>query len=96
MNALSKNFPDCEIGFSGHHKGIAMDVAAVAMGAKIIERHFSLDRTQKGGDHAASLEPPGLRKLVRNVRALEDAIGDGIKKIYDGEKPMIAKLRRVK
>ncbi len=96
MSVLSENFPDCGVGFSGHHKGIAMDVAAVAMGAKIIERHFSLDRTQRGGDHAASLEPSGLKKLVRNVRALEKAIGDGTKKIYDGEKPMIAKLRRVK
>ncbi|MEC9091053.1 MAG: N-acetylneuraminate synthase family protein [Candidatus Thermoplasmatota archaeon] len=96
MNSLAEKYPDCDIGFSGHHKGIAMDIAATAMGAKIIERHFTLDRTQKGGDHAASLEPAGLAKLVRDVRAYESAIGDGIKKIYDGEKPMIAKLRRVK
>lgn len=96
MNVLSEKYPDCGIGFSGHHKGIAMDVAAVAMGAKIIERHFTLDRTQRGGDHAASLEPAGLAKLVRNIRAYESAIGDGVKRIYDDEKPMIAKLRRVK
>ena len=96
MNVLAENYPDCGIGFSGHHKGIAMDIAAVAMGAQIIERHFTLDRTQKGGDHAASLEPAGLAKLVRDIRALHVAVGDGVKKIYDGEKPMIAKLRRVK
>jgi len=95
IKVLSENFPDCEVGFSGHHQGIAMDVASVAMGAKIVERHFTLDRTQKGGDHAASLEPSGMGKLVRDIRALENAFGDGKKAIYDGEKPMITKLRRI-
>ncbi len=96
IRTLSNNFPDCEIGFSGHHKGISMDVASVALGAKIVERHFTMDRTQKGGDHAASLEPSGLGKLVRDIRALEKAMGDGKKVIYEGEKPMIDKLRRIK
>ncbi|MGH8517712.1 MAG: N-acetylneuraminate synthase family protein, partial [Panacagrimonas sp.] len=62
-----------EIGFSGHHLGIAADVAAVALGATWVERHFTLDRTWKGTDHAASLEPDGLRKLVRDVRAVSTA-----------------------
>ena len=96
IRVLAENFPDCEIGFSGHHKGIAMDIASVAIGAKIVERHFTLDRTQKGGDHAASLEPSGLMKMVRDIRALEEAMGDGKKRIYEGEKPMISKLRRIK
>jgi len=62
------------IGFSGHHLGIAVDVAAYMLGAKYIERHYTLDRTWKGTDHAASLEPDGIRKLVRNLHAVHDAL----------------------
>lgn len=62
------------IGFSGHHLGIAVDVAAYTLGANIIERHYTLDRTWKGTDHAASLEPDGIRKLVRNLNAVYDAL----------------------
>lgn len=62
------------IGFSGHHLGIAVDVAAYTLGAHIIERHYTLDRTWKGTDHAASLEPDGIRKLVRNLHAVHDAL----------------------
>lgn len=62
------------IGFSGHHLGIAVDVAAYTLGANIIERHYTLDRTWKGTDHAASLEPDGVRKLVRNLNAVHDAL----------------------
>ncbi|MGL6169296.1 MAG: N-acetylneuraminate synthase family protein [Fusobacteriaceae bacterium] len=63
-----------EIGFSGHHLGIAVDVAAYTLGATVIERHYTLDRTWKGTDHSASLEPNGLRKLVRDLRAVEKAL----------------------
>ena len=63
-----------EIGFSGHHNGIALDVAAYLLGARIIERHFTLDRTWKGTDHAASVEPQGLRKLVRDLDAIRTAL----------------------
>lgn len=63
-----------EIGFSGHHLGIAVDVAAYTLGAPVIERHYTLDRTWKGTDHAASLEPDGIRKLVRNLKAVYDAL----------------------
>lgn len=84
------------IGFSGHHLGIAIDVAAVAMGAVLIERHFTLDRTQKGTDHAASLEPDGMRRLVRNIRAFEKAKGDGHKRRLECELDSWQKLRRVK
>ena len=62
------------IGFSGHHLGIAIDAAAVALGAEYIERHYTLDRTWKGTDHAASLEPDGVRKLARDCRAVYKAL----------------------
>lgn len=62
------------IGFSGHHLGIAVDIAAYTLGASVIERHYTLDRTWKGTDHAASLEPDGIRKLVRNLNAVHDAL----------------------
>ena len=63
-----------EIGFSGHHLGIAIDVAAYTLGASWIERHFTLDRTWKGTDHAASLEPEGLKKMIRNLNASYEAL----------------------
>lgn len=63
-----------KIGFSGHHLGIAVDIAAYTLGAEVIERHYTLDRTWKGTDHAASLEPDGIRKLVRNLKAVQKAL----------------------
>jgi sialic acid synthase len=84
------------VGFSGHHLGIALDIAAVAMGAAVIERHFTLDRTSKGTDHAASLEPEGMRRLVRDIRAFEQARGSGEKKRLDCEKSAWEKLRKAK
>ena len=81
------------VGLSGHHRGIAVDAAAVALGARVIERHFTLDRTWKGTDHAASLEPQGLSRLVRDVRAVETAMGTGAKQILSCELPARAKLR---
>ena len=84
-----------EIGFSGHHLGIAVDVAAVALGAAWIERHFTFDRTWKGTDHAASLEPDGLRKLVRDVRAVTNALTLKDRPILDIEEPQRNKLKRL-
>ena len=81
------------VGLSGHHKGIAIDAAAVALGARVIERHFTLDRTWKGSDHAASLEPPGLARLVRDVRAVEQAMGRAHKEVQACEQASLAKLR---
>lgn len=83
------------IGFSGHHLGIAIDVVAVALGASWIERHFTLDRTWKGTDHAASLEPDGLRKLVRDVNAVSRALRFKEKPILDIEVPQRSKLKRM-
>ena len=81
------------IGFSGHHLGIAVDVAAYTLGAHIIERHFTLDRTWKGTDHAASLEPMGLRKLCRDLRAAHDALSYKPKDILDIETVQREKLK---
>ena len=76
INRLREKYEDRvkAIGFSGHHLGIAVDVAAYTLGASYIERHYTLDRTWKGTDHAASLEPDGIRKLVRNLNAVHDAL----------------------
>lgn len=82
-----------EIGFSGHHLGIAADVAAMALGATWIERHFTLDRTWKGTDHAASLEPDGMRKLVRDIRNVSKALEYKKEEVLDVEKVQRQKLK---
>lgn len=82
------------IGFSGHHNGIAADIAAYVLGAEYIERHFTLNRTWKGTDHAASLEPDGMRKLVRDLRAVELALTYKDKDILDCEVAQRKKLKR--
>jgi len=82
------------VGFSGHHLGIAVDSAAVALGAEWIERHFTLDRTWKGTDHAASLEPDGLRKLVRDANAVYKALTYKSQEILDIESVQRNKLKR--
>lgn len=81
------------IGFSGHHKGIAIDIAAFLLGAKYIERHFTLDRTWKGSDHAASLEPDGLRRLVRDLQCVSVALRYKPKEILDIEEEQRKKLK---
>lgn len=81
------------IGFSGHHLGIAIDVAALALGATYFERHFTLDRTWKGTDQAASLEPDGMRKLWRDLRATLDSLSYKPKDILDVEEPALRKLK---
>ena len=81
------------IGFSGHHLGIAVDVAAYTLGAHIIERHYTLDRTWKGTDHAASLEPDGIRKLVRNLSAVHDALNYKSEEILPIEQVQRDKLK---
>ncbi|MGA9575169.1 MAG: N-acetylneuraminate synthase family protein [Lysobacterales bacterium] len=83
------------VGFSGHHLGIAADIAAYTLGASWIERHFSLDRTWKGTDHAASLEPDGLRRLVRDLNAVEQALTRKEQALLDIEIPQRDKLKRL-
>lgn len=83
------------VGYSGHEKGIAASIAAVALGACVVERHLTLDRLAWGSDQAASLEPAELFDLVAAIRTLEPALGDGVKTVYDSEIPVREKLRRV-
>jgi N-acetylneuraminate synthase len=81
------------VGYSGHESGIASTVAAVALGAAVIERHITLDRSMWGTDQAASLGPSGLQKLVRDIRLVETALGDGQKRVFESEVAVMKKLR---
>ncbi len=83
------------VGYSGHEVGLPTSVAATVMGACMIERHITLDRAMWGSDQAASVEPQGFAKLTRDIRAIEKAMGDGVKRVYDSEVPVMNKLRRV-
>jgi N-acetylneuraminate synthase len=83
------------VGYSGHETGLPASVAAVAIGACVLERHITLDRSMWGSDHAASLEPNGITKLVGYVRLAEKSMGDGVKRVLEREQPVIKKLRRV-
>jgi len=82
------------VGYSGHETGIPSSSAAVALGACVVERHITLERSMWGSDQAASLGPSGIIKLVRDIRLVELALGDGVKQVYESEKPIIVKLRR--
>lgn len=82
------------VGYSDHTQGIAVPVAAVALGAEIIEKHFTLDKTLPGPDHKASLDVAELTGMVRSVRAVEQALGDGVKRVTDSERPNIAVARK--
>jgi N-acetylneuraminate synthase len=92
--ALRERFP-VPIGYSGHEVGLQTSVAAVALGACVLGRHITLDRAMWGSDQAASVEPQGFTRLVRDIRAVEDALGDGQLKIFESEIPIMKKLRRV-
>jgi N-acetylneuraminate synthase len=83
------------VGYSGHETGLPTSVAAVVLGACMVERHITLDRAIWGSDHAASLEPNGITRLLRDIRLVESALGDGVKRVFESEKPVIQKLRRV-
>jgi sialic acid synthase len=91
---LRKLYPEFVIGWSGHDSGIAMSVMAYTLGARIIEKHFTTNRANKGTDHAFSLEPSGMTKLVRDLRRAHQAMGDGVKRYYQSEVGPIAKMRR--
>jgi len=83
------------VGYSGHETGIPTSVAAMALGACCVERHITMDRAMWGSDQAASLEPNGISRLVRDIRLVEQSMGDGIKRVYEDEIPVMKKLRRV-
>ena len=86
---------DVPVGYSGHETGLASSVAAAAIGACIMERHITLDRAMWGSDQAASLEPNGINRLVRDIRLVESSMGDGVKRVAPSEVAVMQKLRRV-
>lgn len=95
IHTLQKMYPEVPIGYSGHETGLATTYASVALGACFIERHYTLDRAMWGTDQAASVEPEGFRRMVRDIRDIEAAMGDGVKRVYDSEIQPMKKLRRV-
>ncbi|RPE79278.1 sialic acid synthase SpsE [Curtobacterium sp. PhB137] len=95
IDTLAHRYSGVPVGYSGHEPGLQISIAAVALGATAVERHITLDRTMWGSDHAASLEPHGLKTLARDIRIIETALGDGVKRIFPGERAPLAKLRRV-
>jgi N-acetylneuraminate synthase len=95
VQTLAERFPGVPIGYSGHERELQISLAAVALGATVVERHLTLDRGMWGSDHSASLEPADFAQLVRDIRVLEVALGDGVKRVFPGELAPLAKLRRV-
>lgn len=93
IQTLADEF-NCPVGYSGHEVGLQTTYAAVILGACLVERHVTLDRAMWGSDQAASVEPGGLARLVRDIRVIERAVGDGVKRIYDSERPLMSRLRR--
>ena len=87
---------NCPIGFSSHVSGIVEPVLAATLGSSVIEAHITLDRAMWGSDQAASLEPSGLQRMVRDIRNLPVVLGDGVKKVFESELPILQKLRKVK
>ena len=95
LYSLQNRYDGIPIGYSGHETGLVTVAAVVTLGASVVERHITLDRAMFGSDQAASIEPGGFERLVRYVRATEAALGDGEKRVYDTEIPVMRKLRRV-
>jgi N-acetylneuraminate synthase len=95
IETLRKEFPNTPIGYSGHEVGLVPSAIAVSLGACMVERHLTLDRAMWGSDQAASVEPGGFERLVKYIRVSEAALGDGVKRVYESEKPSMQKLRRV-
>ncbi len=87
-------FPDTVIGFSSHDSGISMPLIAYMLGARMVEKHFTLNRAMKGSDHAFSLEPPGLRRLVRDLNRTIESLGDGVKRTYPSEEKPLYKMAK--
>jgi sialic acid synthase SpsE len=95
INTLEAEYPNVPIGYSGHEVGLQSTLCAVALGAVMVERHITLDRAMWGSDQSASVEPEGMRRLVRDIRVIEASLGDGVKQVYPGELSAMKKLRRV-
>jgi N-acetylneuraminate synthase len=95
ITTLRERYAGVPVGYSGHENGLQISLAAVALGAVAVERHLTLDRAMWGSDHSASLEPAAFHELVSDIRVLEEALGDGVKRVFPGELAPLAKLRRV-
>jgi N-acetylneuraminate synthase len=96
VQTLKRRYPGYPIGYSGHETGLTPTLAAIALGATFVERHITLDRAMWGSDQAASVEIGGMERLVKNIRDIEAALGDGIKRVHESELASLKKLRRVK
>jgi N-acetylneuraminate synthase len=95
ITTLKEKYPNVPIGYSGHETGLAPTWASVALGATFVERHITLDRAMWGSDQAASVEVGGFNRLIENIRGIERALGDGVKRVYESELGPRKKLRRV-
>ncbi|MDZ7333484.1 MAG: N-acetylneuraminate synthase family protein [candidate division KSB1 bacterium] len=96
ITTLKQRYPSVPIGYSGHEVGLATTWAAVTLGATFVERHITLDRAMWGTDQAASVEIMGMHRLVRNIRDIEKALGDGVKRVYESELQVMKKLRCIR
>jgi N-acetylneuraminate synthase len=92
ITGLRERYP-CPVGYSGHEIGLATTLAAVALGASFVERHVTLDRAMWGSDQAASVEPVGMARLIKDIRSIDQAMGDGVKKVYESERAAGSRLR---
>jgi N-acetylneuraminate synthase/sialic acid synthase len=95
IQTYSARYPGVTVGYSGHDSGIAISAAAYALGARVIEKHFTLNRAMKGTDHAFSLEPAGFKKLRRDLDRIHEALGDGVKKSYPSEQAPVRKMSKM-
>ena len=95
ISTFRERYPNTVVGYSGHDSGIAMSLVAYVLGARVIEKHFTLNRAMKGTDHAFSLEPGGMRKLVRDLERAQISLGDGEKRVYDSELAPIRKMGKM-
>lgn len=95
IDSFAREFPNIVVGYSGHDNGIAMSVVAYMLGARVVEKHFTLDRSMKGTDHAFSLAPTGLQHLVRDLRRARIALGNGVKAIHESERSPLRKMGKM-
>lgn len=95
ITTFRERYPNVTIGYSGHDSGISMAMVAYVLGARVIEKHFTLNRAMRGTDHAFSLEPEGMRKMIRDIQRASEAIGDGVKRPYPSEEAPLRKLAKM-
>lgn len=94
IKTYREEFPETVIGFSSHDSGIVMPIVSYMLGARVVEKHFTLNRAWKGTDHAFSLSPTGLKKMIRDLKRTKTALGDGIKRTYPSERKPITKMSK--